>query len=330
MQVATQETNAQYHADTTRLSNSMLNVLARKNGPQLFNGYYISKTLELPEQTESMLQGDVIHCLTTEPHEFNNRFADPIPGLNRIRVAGKAAWNCFELKLSLSQLYVAKPEINRRTTEGRKEYELFLQLAGERTVLSPEDYLEAEAFLKALESTRGKTLVSREQIEVGRSCAKALLAHDTASILEQPAAIEQRIDFEIDGVPMRCKPDWFSSGLRLIIDIKSTQDASPEGFKKSADEFGYYRQAWLYREAVRLVYGIDCRFLFACVETSQPHSVACYEPTEAMMSQGENDLRALLSEYRYRYESGDWRQDWSKGINPMDLPTWHKPRTFFE
>jgi hypothetical protein len=118
--------------------------------------------------------------------------------------------------------------------------------------------------------------------------------------------------------------------LALIIDVKTTQDCSPIGFSKSAADFGYYRQAWFYREAVRITTGIDCRFLFACVETTKPYSVACYEPSDAMMRAGENDAKALLAEYRYRYESNDWLQDWSKGINPLDLPKWFTQRNFYD
>jgi len=266
--------NDNYHADTARKSNSMMSVLAKRNGPQLFDGYYVSKTLAIPEQTESMALGEMVHCLVLEPEEFPHRFI--------IKPAG----------------------LDRRTKEGKASYANLL--------------------------ASGKTVASLDDYETAEGCANAILTHDSLAVLNQPAMIEKRIDFELDGVPMRCKPDWVDLDLQLIIDVKTTQDASPNGFAKSAGDFGYYRQAWIYREAVRLQTGIDCRFLFACVETTKPYSVACYEPSEAMMRAGENDAMSLLAEYRYRFESDDWLQDWSKGIVPLDMPAWFKQRNFYD
>lgn len=329
MQVETQETNAQYHSDMSRQSNSTLSVLAKRNGPQLFDGYYISKTLAMPEQSESMAMGEIVHCLVLEPEKFATRFAFKPKGLDRVKKAGKIAWECFESNSDIGRFYMIEPKINRRTTAGKEEYSAALLELGDREFVSEKDWEQAEAFLRELEFGRGRRIVTSEDYETAEGCAKAILNHDSLAFLNEPAMIEKRIDFEIDGVPMRCKPDWVSLDLQLIVDVKTTQDASP-AFQKSADDFGYYRQAWLYREAIRVTAGIDCRFLFACVETAIPYSVGCYEPSELMMSQGERDFRALLSEYRYRYESGDWMQDWSKGINPLDLPAWHKPKAFFE
>lgn len=271
--VGVTETNAQYNADFKRLSNSMAGVLAKSNGPQLFDGYYVSKTLAIPEQTESMALGEMVHCLVLEPEEFPHRFV--------IKPAG----------------------LDRRTKEGKATYANLL--------------------------ASGKTVASLDDYETAEGCVNAILTHDSLNILNNDAAIETRIDYELDGVPMRSKLDWLSLSLELIIDIKTTQDASTSGFARSAGDYGYYRQAWLYREAVRIQTGIDCRFLFACVETTKPYSVACYEPSEAMMRAGENDMMSLLAEYRYRYEADDWLQDWSKGIVPLDLPHWHKQRPLF-
>ncbi len=322
------ETNSEYHSDIKRISNSMLSVLAKQNGPQLFDGYYVSKTLAIPEQTESMALGEMVHCLVLEPEEFAKRFAFKPDGLDRVRVAGKAAYRAFESNRRLIDLYVTKPDISRRTAAGKAEYDAIVL---DRIVLDPDDFGQACYFFAELCRISGKTIVKLEDYETAEGCANAILTHDSLSILNTcKAMVEKRMDFELDGVPMRCKPDWCDLNLALIIDIKTTQDASPSGFARSASDYGYYRQAWLYREAVRIKTGIDCRFLFACVETTKPYSVAVYEPSDEMMRAGENDARALIAEYRYRYESNDWLQDWSKGIKPLDLPKWFTQRNFYD
>ena len=90
MSQAQLETNDQYHADTTRLSNSMLSVL--KKSPQEFHGRYIAKTMPHPQPTESMSLGSCVHCLTIEPLEVMNRFVIKPNGIDRRTKEGKAQW----------------------------------------------------------------------------------------------------------------------------------------------------------------------------------------------------------------------------------------------
>ena len=112
------ETNEEYHADTARLSNSMMSVLAKRNGPQLFDGYYVSKTLAIPEQTESTALGEMVHCLVLELEEFPHRFI--------IKPAG----------------------LDRRTKEGKASYANLL--ASGKTVASLDDYEKAEGCANAI------------------------------------------------------------------------------------------------------------------------------------------------------------------------------------
>jgi hypothetical protein len=321
-------TNDEYHAKTDVVSNSMLNVLSGPKGPQLFDAYYISKTLKQPE-SDAMALGSLVHCLSLEPDAFESRFAEMPAGLDRVRKAGKIAWNCFESNSNIHTLHIVEPQdINRRTAAGKVEYAEFLSTVNGRQAISEDDWKQAQAYIDSLEATRGKTIIKRDEYETALACADALRGHNQIGpILEiENAMIEKPLSFEFEGVNCRCKPDWVSLDHALILDVKTTQDASPAGFARSAADYGYYRQAAFYRHAIELLTGIECRFLFACVETSAPYAVACYEPSAEMLRAGLSDIEALLAQYRYHFEANDWLQDWSKGIVPLNLPAWHKLR----
>jgi len=206
----------------------------------------------------------------------------------------------------IGELFITKPEgIDRRTTSGKIAWTSFLEIAF------------------------GKTIVTQEQYETSEACANALLRHDQlGGVLSQPGLVEQRINFEFDGLDMRCKPDLVLLDHTLIPDIKTTADASPDGFAKSIASFGYARQAALYRDAVALEHGLDCRFLFAVVCTKSPYEVACYELTDEAMRAGQQEASALVREFKQRCDTNNWLPVWSRGVVPIGLPRWYRHESF--
>ncbi len=66
---ATKKTNAEYHADYTHYSHSMLKVF--RQSPALFEAYYVARTLTRPGPTPAMQLGSLVHALVLEPEEFD-------------------------------------------------------------------------------------------------------------------------------------------------------------------------------------------------------------------------------------------------------------------
>jgi len=259
------ETNEQYHADTQRVSNSMLSVLA---SPQEYQQRYITKTMPHPKPSEAMALGTLVHCMALEPNAVVNRF-------------------------------VIKPEgMDRRTREGKLAYQTLIE--------------------------SGKDIVTLEQFETAQACWQALAYHDQIGVaLRADGIIEQRIDWERNGLPMRCKPDKIIPTMQLIVDVKTSADASPKEFAKSVANFGYARQAALYQDAVASHYGGELfRFLFAVVCTDPPYEVACYELSDEAMRYGYRNADTLISELQVRIERDYWLPDWGSGIVTLDLPRW--------
>jgi hypothetical protein len=108
------------------------------------------------------------------------------------------------------------------------------------------------------------------------------------------------------------------------VDVKTTRDASPEGFAKSVATFGYHRQAAMYLHGAQEVFGIDARFIFACVTTLPPHEVACYELDTYALRKGAEELHTLVSDYERRKAANNWKPSWSSGVVPLSLPRWYR------
>lgn len=76
----------------------------------------------------------------------------------------------------------------------------------------------------------------------------------------------------------------------MIIDIKTTKDASPDSFSKSCGQFRYDVQEALYTDMMSAAFGgDDWRFIFVAVENDPPFSVGVYQlrPDDRMIARAE-------------------------------------------
>jgi hypothetical protein len=162
--------------------------------------------------------------------------------------------------------------------------------------------------------------------------ANAILSHaefaTCMSMIDEWAVIEKRIDFDWQGTPCRCKPDLLLPKHKLCVDLKTTADATPEGFAKSVASYGYHRQQAFYSEAIKQTYGEEFRFLFAVVETSEPYNAAVYELDAASVDAGRQEINLLLDELERRTRDNDWTPEYSKGIVPLTLPRWYRSNIY--
>jgi exodeoxyribonuclease VIII len=114
--------------------------------------------------------------------------------------------------------------------------------------------------------------------------------------------------------------------MKLILDIKTTDDASPHRWQWSAVDYGYHRQNAIYREALRQDRGEWYRFIFAVVEKPKPSTrgmppkVALYELDPDTVLMGYEDTQRLVQGYEDRTANGWWQQYYSNGIVPLRLP----------
>ena len=117
-------------------------------------------------------------------------------------------------------------------------------------------------------------------------------------------------------------------GFGLVaVDLKSTDDASPEGLARSILKWGYHRQAVWYRRALRAV-GMDSSvFVLVAVEKTAPHLVTAANVSEAAQQVGLEEIKDALGTYATCAKSGLWPGYVSEVID-LDLPEWAYKRRF--
>jgi hypothetical protein len=79
------------------------------------------------------------------------------------------------------------------------------------------------------------------------------------------------------GALCKCRPDWVSpvgyGKGAVLLDVKTTGDASEDAFARSVHSFGYHTQADFYCTGYALASGVQVHgMLFAVVESDYPHA----------------------------------------------------------
>lgn len=150
---------------------------------------------------------------------------------------------------------------------------------------------------KALEEkaeAEGKTIVKLEELDTARRQRDALLRHPVAGQILTPAmAVEQSMWWrdEETGLLLRGRADGVRRDLRCLVDAKTAQSASQQGFTQAVRRYRYDWQDAHYREGMREVEGwYPDTFVFVVVEPSVPHLVACYELDDATVSKAHEKI----------------------------------------
>lgn len=166
----------------------------------------------------------------------------------------------------------------------------------------------------------GKTVLAPGDADQIRRMADAVHRHPASSFLLDLPGIREGSYFWIDqqtGLECKCRPDWHSQDRRILVDVKTTEDASPRGFARSCANYRYHVQANWYQRP----FSEAEQFLFIAVEKAPPYLVAVYAATPAMVAAGgraaDNDLQLLA-----RCKASNTWPGYSDEIQPLDLPSW--------
>ena len=111
--------------------------------------------------------------------------------------------------------------------------------------------------------------------------------------------------FKYNGASCKVRPDLYIPD-GTIIDLKSTQDASEVGFRKSVRNFGYNFQTCFYMEAMRAL-GLPARqFIFVCVEKTAPYLTATYTLTASEIDRQKPRMQKACEIWATCMETGVW------------------------
>lgn len=201
-------------------------------------------------------------------------------------------------------MIMVAPKVDRRTKAGKQMWAEFLEEAGSRTIVNEDE---------------ARTLAQMAGAVAAAPAARAVL--DAAKIRE--ASMLWRHG-EVWG---RGRPDAMSECGSLIVDLKTTMDASPDAFARTAANFNYPLQAAYYVDGLQAA-GIASpdavtSFVFLVVEKTPPYGVAVYTLPEDAIELGRNQYQSALSTYEDAVATNIWGgYSAAYQIETLNLPRW--------
>ena len=118
---------------------------------------------------------------------------------------------------------------------------------------SPRTNAYKEAFAEMEDANPGKRWLPASDYVMCMDVAASVLQHPMAKYLLYDASslIEHTGFFKAEGTPCKVRPDLYNKDSGIVLDLKTTIDASPKGFAKSVRQFSYTFQAAFYMTADR-------------------------------------------------------------------------------
>jgi hypothetical protein len=134
-------------------------------------------------------------------------------------------------------------------------------------------------------------LTHAEDIDV-QGVANSVRRHPFWEIINHEHSIEASVfaeDAETQ-IPLKARPDLWIKEPAILVDVKTTDDASPEAFSRTISTFGYHIQAAHYLAMT----GAES-FIFVAVERKAPYAVGIYRLDIEWLQAGENLRRKAIS-----------------------------------
>lgn len=212
-----------------------------------------------------------------------------------------SAFHCALLEpQKFARTYVTAPEFgDLRFKEAKEERNRWRASNAGKLELSATDMLAIDGMIKSVQAHR----LGRLMIRDGKSEVTA-----------------RWIDKET-GVKCKCRADYFVPGLGMLLDAKSTQDASAEAFAKSCANYGYHRQDAFYRSGFAAAGAQVNHFVFLAVEKAPPYAVAIYELDDAGVAKGHVSIRRDLATFADCLKTNRFG-GYAETITKLSLPRW--------
>ena len=118
-----------------------------------------------------------------------------------------------------------------------------------------------------------------------------------------------RIDFETD---------------RALVDLKTTEDASPSAFARTALNLNYLAKAAWYTDAHRQLARKLREYFIVAAETKAPYVVQVYRIPEDLLELGRAKYREWLDRYAFCRARNSW-PGYGDGPTDLVLPEWAQP-----
>lgn len=228
--------------------------------------YYVSQD-EL--ETSAMRFGNLVHTALLEPDRYNNNV-------------------------------MLEPKFDKRTKQGKIEYDTYKLNLGKEAILVTEDEMKAVIAIR----DNFYSMPFLNKLFGSGEAEKSCFWKDDES-----------------GIVCKSRPDW----LRwdgVICDIKTTSDASSSAFKRSIVTYGYHVQAAWNLNAVKMVSGKKPKhYIFIAIENKAPYQIAAYILDDASEDLGWDQCQKAMSLLKHSVETSSF-DGYQNDIEMIGVPDW--------
>lgn len=277
------QTRDTYHADTSRISKSGLDLINRS--PYHYWAKYLNPDRPNEEQKKHFVIGSITNDVLLQAHLLESQYA------------------------------IVPADAPRRPTAA--------QINAKKP--SDETLATIEWWAKFNDATGGLTVVDAADYEKACRMRDAVHGHPAAKMLLKKGIAEKTHYFNEPETGAKCKfrPDWISENAEVLVDLKTTGDASPDAFGRSAMAYRYHVQAAFYSDGYYHAVGkYPKAFIFLVVEKEYPFAVACYYADERTLELGHKAYQKNLQTYIECLQSGAW-PGYSQQIEPLKVPEYN-------
>jgi exodeoxyribonuclease VIII len=230
--------------------------------------HYVKYLTQERKQTEAMLFGAVCHKLILEPQDFENE-------------------------------YIVEPEFNKRTNQGKEDYQAFLNSIEEKklTPIPPATMLKAKELLTQLMGTPAHHYV------------------------QQLSKKEERFDMIHEtGLPVCGYIDGVGGDFNL--EIKIVTSADTDDIIRDFYKMKYHIQAGIYH------WSNGKPIYYLVIENSFPYLPRIFKASDEYVMEGKKAFNKAMTDFKFCLDtdSFDMGYEFHNGIEPttLTLPGWAK------
>jgi hypothetical protein len=205
--------------------------------------------------------------------------------------------------------------------------------------VTPEGFTRAASKKFALEiaeadaaAESGMTVLSFDQAETVDAMAAAIKSSPLAVATLTNGVTEETLAWQDEqtGVWLRARPDFRPNSIltkravMVVSDLKfvAPTNASPKGFEKAIENFGYHQSAAFYMDGIKAVYGhYPTHWVHVVIEKEPPYCVSLYELPGEDIERGRVLNRRAIDIFAGCLNSGKW-PGYADDPKPVGLPHW--------
>jgi exodeoxyribonuclease VIII len=174
----------------------------------------------------------------------------------------------------------------------------------------------------------GKMVVDGDDYQTALDCAVKLRSHSAAAeLLLGDGPTEVSIVSEINGLPVRGRPDKYHAPSGYLVDLKTTSrgNAAPDKWPREIVRWRYDMQASMYLSLWTRATGVTPRgFKHVVIETDPPYSIAIYTLGSTWLEIGRKLLLDAIELAKHCTETDTWPA--YPEVDVLEAPTWELKR----